>query len=222
MDGAERFTGGRGTPWRPPTLILPGGTGDPIVLRIRPLTRSDGTAWRQLRIHDEEHLRPVEPTLDLPWEEAHSPAMWRTHYRGLARARRLGVAAPFAIEADGEFVGQLTLGNIQRGTAGDCWIGYWVHSALQGRGIATAAVALGTDMAMLGLGVHRVEATVMPGNHPSRWVLANTGYRVEGYLKRNLHIDGAWTDHILVAQTVEEIGVGICQRLAKQGRFSVA
>ena len=97
----------------------------------------------------------------------------------------------------------------------------YVGADFQGRGVATAAVALGTDLAMLGLGLHRVEAIVMEDNPASRRVLENTGYRVEGRLQRNLHIDGQWTDHLLVAQTIEELGPGITQRLASQGRFRV-
>src|SRR5699024_5402525 len=178
-------------------------------------------SWRAFRIADEHLLRPVEPTVATSWEEAHSPKMWRQTYRGLKFAERQGIAMSLAIEVAGEFAGQLTLGNMQYGTIGNCWIGYWVHSRWQGRGVATAAVALGTDLAMLGLGLHRVEATVMEDNPASRRVLENTGYRVEGRLQRNLHIDGQWTDHLLVAQTIEELGPGSTQRLASQGRFRV-
>ena len=133
-------------------------------------------------------------------------------------AERQGIAMSLAIEVAGEFAGQLTLSNMQYGTIGNCWIGYWVHSA--GRGaVATAAVALGTDLAMLGLGLHRVEATVMEDNPASRRVLENTGYRVEGRLQRNLHIDGQWTDHLLVAQTIEELGPGLPSGSRPRGVF---
>lgn len=223
---------GQGARWRVPTLWLPAAgpdqpgdgaarAGAELAVRLRELRRSDGSDWCNFRIADERYLRPVEPTVGMPWREAHSTKMWRRTYKGLKLAERQGMAMPLAIEVDGRFAGQLTLGNIQYGTISNCWIGYWVHSPLHGRGIATAAVALGTDLAMLGLGLHRVEATVMENNPASRRVLASTGYREEGRLERNLHIDGAWTDHLLVAQTVEEVGYGATRRLARQGRFRV-
>lgn len=231
MELDRRLARGNGARWRVPTVWLPPANQGPgavpdsaaaeLPVRLRELRRSDGAAWRAFRIADEHLLRPVEPTVATSWEEAHSPKMWRQTYRGLKFAERQGIAMSLAIEVAGEFAGQLTLGNMQYGTIGNCWIGYWVHSRWQGRGVATAAVALGTDLAMLGLGLHRVEATVMEDNPASRRVLENTGYRVEGRLQRNLHIDGRWTDHLLVAQTVEELGPGITHRLANQGRFRV-
>ena len=230
MELDRRLARGNGARWRVPTVWLPqarqrpGAVADSaaeLPVRLRELRRSDGAAWRAFRIADEHLLRPVEPTVATSWEEAHSPKMWRQTYRGLKFAERQGIAMSLAIEVAGEFAGQLTLGNMQYGTIGNCWIGYWVHSHWQGRGVATAAVSLGTDLAMLGLGLHRVEATVMEDNPASRRVLENTGYRVEGRLQRNLHIDGRWTDHLLVAQTVEELGPGITHRLANQGRFRV-
>lgn len=71
------------------------------------------------------------------------------------------------IELDGRFVGQLTIGNIQHGGISDAWIGYWVSSAVTGRGIATAACALGVDHAFRRIGLHRLTATYLPSNPAS-------------------------------------------------------
>jgi ribosomal-protein-alanine N-acetyltransferase len=143
--------------------------------------------------------------------------MWRSTVGGLLDMARHGVVLPFAIEVDGEFAGQLTLGNVQHGVVCSCWIGYWVYSGFGGRGVATAAVALGTDHAMRQVGMHRVEATVLEDNAASRRVLARTGYREEGRLQRNLHINGQWRDHLLVAQTVEETSGGVLAGLQASG-----
>ena len=41
---------------------------------------------------------------------------------------------PFAIELDGQFCGQLTIGNVTHGALRSAWIGYWVASSATGRG----------------------------------------------------------------------------------------
>ncbi|MEL4155540.1 GNAT family protein [Corynebacterium bovis] len=202
-----------GWPAWTPAVDVPAGR-----VRLRPLTPADGPLWSAYRVADEHVLRPVEPTVDGSWAEAHSHRAWRATVGSLRRMALAGVALPAAIDLDGRFIGQLTLGNVQHGAVGSCWIGYWVHSAAWNGGVATAAVALGVDHAFRDVGLHRVEATVMESNAASRRVLATCGFREEGRLERNLHIDGRWTDHLLVGVTAEELPEGAVGRLHRAGR----
>ena len=39
---------------------------------------------------------------------------------------------PYAIELDGQFAGQLTIGNVTHGALRSAWIGYWVASGVTG------------------------------------------------------------------------------------------
>lgn len=203
-----------GWPEDTPTLQLADGT----TLKLRPLKSSDGRAWRETRIPDEQWLKPVEPTVPGTWEEAHSAQAWRANWLNLRKLALGGVVIPLVIESDGHFAGQVTLGNIQHGAVGECWIGYWVHSPFMGRGIATAACALGTDHALGRVGLHRVTATFLPDNPASRSVLAANGYREEGYFRKNLHIDGQWRDHHFVALNAEDFPQSAVARLREQGR----
>ena len=139
----------------------------------------------------------------------------------LKRLAADGAVVPLVIELDGSFAGQVTLGNIQHGAVGECWIGYWVASPHMGRGIATAACALGTDHAIERVGMHRVTATYLPYNPASGRVLAACGYREEGFLRRNLHIDGQWRDHHFVAINAEDYPTTAVERLVAHGRISV-
>jgi ribosomal-protein-alanine N-acetyltransferase len=127
---------------------------------------------------------------------------------------------PFVIELDGQFAGQLTIGNVTHGALRSAWIGYWVTKDFTGGGVATAALALGLDHAFGPVMLHRVEATVRPENAASRAVLARAGFREEGLLKRYLDVDGAWRDHLLVAITVEEVEGSVASRLVRSGRAS--
>jgi ribosomal-protein-alanine N-acetyltransferase len=127
---------------------------------------------------------------------------------------------PYAIELDGEFCGQLTIGNVTHGALRSAWIGYWVAKAVNGGGVATAALALGLDHGFGAVMLHRIEATVRPENAASRAVLAKTGFREEGLLQRYLEVDGAWRDHLLVALTVEELSGSATSALVRAGKAS--
>ena len=209
-----------GWPEATPTVLMPaaGPFAEDFHLRLRPVHRGDGRQWREMRLLDEPYLRPVEPTVPVRWGEAHSRRAWWNHLFELRAAAKQGSVVPFSIEVNGTFAGQVTLGNIQPGAISECWIGYWVHSALTGAGIATVACGLGTDHAIHRVGLHRVTATFMPGNPASGKVLANNGFRQEGYLKRNLHIDGRWQDHVFVALDREDFSEPCVVRLRDAGR----
>nr|WP_245532325.1 GNAT family protein [Corynebacterium caspium] len=137
------------------------------------------------------------------WHSAHTPSAWWQYFQALRSAAFKGLVLPLAIEVDGHFAGQLTLDNVQRGAVSGCEIGYWVYSAVAGRGIGTAACSLGVDHAFGRVGVHRISATYMPENRASGKILRANGFREEGYLQRNLLIDGQWRDHILMAITLD-------------------
>ena len=203
-----------GWPEASPTVHIPGVS----TVRLRTLNSPDGKDWSPRRIRDEAVLRPGEPTVPGTWEEAHSPAAWRVNWQNLRKFAQDGIIVPLAIELDGRFIGQVTLGNIQHGAIGECWIGYWVYSRHSGRGIATVACALGVDHAFARIGLHRVTATYLPDNPASGKVLANSGFREEGYLHQNLHIDGAWRDHHFVAQNIDDLPGSAVERLAARGR----
>ena len=202
-----------GWPEETQTLCVPAGA-----VRLRPVVKDDGPEWVRLRRHDEDVLSAVEPTAEEPWDEVHTVPSWLKLVASWYASASEGTVVPFAIELDGRFVGQVTLGSIQGGSLSTWWIGYWVASPLWGQGVATAAVALGVDAAMQSVGVHRVEATVLPENVASRKVLAKAGFHYEGKLLRNININGRWRDHLLYAVTVEECPGGVVPRLNNDGR----
>lgn len=190
------------------------------VVRLRPVRLRDAGAWSRIRLADRAHLEPWEPVTGVDWQLRHAYSSWPSVCSSLRSEARKGRMLPYAIELDGQFVGQLTIGNVTHGALRSAWIGYWVASDVIGGGVATAALALGLDHCFGQVLLHRVEATVRPENAASRRVLAKVGFREEGLLKRYLEVDGGWRDHLLVAITVEEMTSSAAAGLVRSGRAS--
>ena len=192
------------------------------VIRLRPVRMRDGAQWSRIRLTDRGHLEPWEPSGEGDWQARHTPAAWPPVCSTLRSEARRGRMLPFAIELDGRFCGQLTVGNVTHGALRSAWIGYWVCSSATGGGVATGALALGLDHCFGPVRLHRVEATVRPENAVSRAVLAKVNFREEGLLRRYLDVDGAWRDHLLVALTVEEVPGSVVSGLVRAGRAGSA
>ena len=63
------------------------------------------------------------------------------------------------------------------------------------------------------MGLHRLVAS-RPARRmpPRRRVVEKLGFRDEGIRVRQVHIDGAWRDHICYALTAEEAATGMLRR----------
>jgi ribosomal-protein-alanine N-acetyltransferase len=119
---------------------------------------------------------------------------------------------PFAVTYDGRLAGQLTVANIVWGSSCSATIGYWVDSAVAGRGVIPTAVAMVTDHCFGPVGLHRVEINIRPENAASLRVVEKLGFRDEGVRVRLLHINGTWSDHRSFALTSEEVPQGLLAR----------
>lgn len=189
------------------------------VVGLRPVQLRDGAAWSEIRLRDELHLTPWEPTSPGGWQRHNSPGEWPGRWWLLRGAARRGAALPFAVELDGRFVGQVMIGNVVREPLLSAYVGYWCDARVNGAGVTTAAVALAVDHCFAEVGLHRIEATVRPENAASLRVLAKLGFRQEGLFRRYLDVDGAWRDHLCFALTADEPPTGgLAARLVAQGR----
>lgn len=176
---------------------------------LRPYRRSDAEAWSRVRRRNQAWLAPWESIPPGSWDEFNSPRAFRAIYHDQRRLARRGECMPFAIclIEDGEerYVGHLNLGNIVRRSFCSAYAGYWIDSAVAGRGIMPTALALAVDHAFTAGGLHRIEVNIRPENRPSRRVVEKLGFREEAYHERYMHIDGAWRDHIGYALTCEDV-----------------
>ena len=165
-----------------------------------------------MRLANEAWLSPWEPSAPVPWAQRHTPAAYRAMRTAAGRRARLGTTLPFAIRYEGRLAGQVTLDNIVRGALRSGHLGYWLDSAVAGRGVASLAVALVCDHAFGPVGLHRLQADIRPENRPSRRLVERLGFRPEGLLRGYLDIDGAWRDHVAYALLSSDVPGGVLAR----------
>lgn len=110
-------------------------------------------------------------------------------------------------------VGKVNVTNVVRGRFGNGTIGYDAYDPYAGRGLMAQGLRLVVDLAFRaqpeGMGLHRVEANVQPGNVASAGLLRSLGFRREGRVPDMLWLaDGsgasAWRDHEAYAVTAQE------------------
>jgi ribosomal-protein-alanine N-acetyltransferase len=103
----------------------------------------------------------------------------------------------FAILDRERIAGTVILSNIVRGPFQSANLGYWVAERVNGRGLATSAVAEVADLAFGELGLHRLEAATLVDNVASQRVLEKNGFERIGVARGYLRIAGDWRDHAL-------------------------
>jgi [ribosomal protein S5]-alanine N-acetyltransferase len=183
-------------------------------LRLRPLAVSDRRTWRRVRQRNLTWLSRWDATTP-PGAESR-PRTFAAMVRAMQREARAGRQLPFAVEYDGEFVGQLTVNNIVRGSAQFASMGYWIDQEHAGQGLMTRAVAMAVDHCFFVLKLHRIEVAIRPENTASLRIVEKLGIPEIGFAPRYLHIDGDLRDHLLFAITREECPKGLQERLSRE------
>ncbi|MDQ1447789.1 MAG: [ribosomal protein S5]-alanine N-acetyltransferase [Actinomycetota bacterium] len=173
---------------------------------LRPLRAEDWEAWREVRLRCREWLERWEP---VPEAGSADPALdheaFRARCAAWERQRHFDAAYGFGLFlTDGCFVGEVSLGSVQRGPFQMGYIGYWVDEARGGHEYVPEGVVLLIRYAFETLRMHRLEAAIVPRNLPSRRVAEKLGLRDEGTARRFLQIQGVYEDHIRYAITFEE------------------
>ena len=79
-------------------------------------------------------------------------------------------------------------------------LGAGVLPAARGRGVATEAVRLLAEWALVTLGLGRVQVLVAPENLPALRVASGAGFRREGLLRSYWEIDGARCDALILSR----------------------
>ena len=153
-------------------------------------------------------LRHASRKQHQPWEPLPAPG---TDPLSDAFARFLGEADTPSSQkhlvcrtSDGAIVGYVGLSQIHLGVFCSCYMGYWTGTPYMRQGYATAGISATVHRAFTSLGLHRVEANIIPSNKASLTVIQRCSFRREGFSPRYLKIAGEWRDHERWALTKED------------------
>lgn len=179
-------------------------------LVMRPLRPTDIPAlYRALR-RNADHLRPVSPA-PLPEDRRVTLALatreverWRTLWRRRDTYALYMYPQGESSGASTRIIGRVSINRVTRGAFQNAYLGYFIDKDEQGKGLMTEAVRCATAFAFGPMGLHRLQAAIMPRNEPSLRVAARCGFRREGLAERYLQIAGTWEDHVIFAMTREE------------------
>ena len=172
---------------------------------LRPLGPQDFSAWREVRLRNEDWL--------VPWEPIRQPTMpdvtrdrsaFEARCSARDRERSTDHAYPFGVFIDQRFAGEANINNVTRGALQSASVGYWIDRTKAGHGYIAESVVVLARFAFDQLQLHRVEICIVPRNTNSRRVVDKLRFRNEGVAERFLEIAGVWEDHVRYAITSEE------------------
>lgn len=198
-------------PASPPTIRTPR-------LFLRPLTEGDRAEYVRAHADSRDHLAPWSPASrfggnydEAFTDELEKGALTESQGTGCRRvAELLDGALPDPSIAPGRrpLVAFVNLNNIVRGVFLNADMGWRVMREFTGRGLGTEAVVAMLSLAFAapprGLGLHRVQANILPTNEPSLRLAASAGFRREGVALKMLCIAGEWEDHVMHAKLADE------------------
>lgn len=93
-------------------------------------------------------------------------------------------------------IGMAAFNSIVWGPFKSSFLSYKLDKDYLNRGYMTQAVLKCKDIAFNDIGLHRIEANIMPRNKASLRVVEKAGFINEGLSKEYLNINGVWEDHI--------------------------
>lgn len=171
----------------------------------------------EVSLASEAHLTPYALAVKLSAQRlAHwnvvDPTDLGRHLRAQSDVHRTFIVRALDDEGSHGIVGKINVSNVVRGRFLSATLGYDAYDPYVGRGLFGEGLRLVVDLALRtsGLGLHRVEANVQPGNVRSASVLRSLGFRHEGDTPQMLFLPAGgsgkqeWRDHERYAVTAPE------------------
>ena len=98
--------------------------------------------------------------------------------------------------APDKVIGSIGYSQIFRGPFCNCVLGYQLAREVEGQGLMQEALQTSIRYMFHEQKLHRINANYRPENARSGRLLARLGFRIDGFAKNYLFIDGDWRDHI--------------------------
>lgn len=145
---------------------------------------------------NKEFLSEFEPMRDAEFYTAAYQRSLLVNEQTQVEAR---TAYPFYIfrkEEPDVMVGKINLNSIVWGAFCSCYVGVKMDKNFINQGYMTEAEKAVIAYAFDVLGLHRIEANIMPRNKRSLRLAEKCGFQYEGLSKKYLKINGVWEDHV--------------------------
>ena len=161
----------------------------------------DAQAAAMLRFveRNRQHLKPWNPPEP---EGLYTLAHWQNIVKNCAVAFDARTAVRFWVatcEQPEQIIGSIGYSQIARGPFCSCVLGYQIDHECEGQGLMLEALRATNRYMFEEQKLHRIAANYRPENVRSGRLLAKLGFRIEGFARDYLFIDGAWRDHILTS-----------------------
>ncbi|APO46106.1 alanine acetyltransferase [Paenibacillus xylanexedens] len=169
-----------------------------VNIHIRDISVDDAAGLLQLQKENRDFFDSYSPTRT---DEFYTMEGQLKRIQKQAEDRKNDQAYNFGIftNTDNILVGTVSLFQVMRGPLQSAYIGYDLDRKNNGRGYTTDAVRLVVDHGFNKLKLHRIEAGAMTHNIASIRVLEKVGFQKEGIARQNVHINGKWEDHQILA-----------------------
>jgi [ribosomal protein S5]-alanine N-acetyltransferase len=135
------------------------------------------------------------------------------HLAAQSRDHRTFVVHARVPEGAHDLVGKVNVTNVTRGRSLSASMGYDAYDPYAGRGLFAEGLRLVVGLVLVpepgGMGLHRLEANVQPGNTVSAGLLRSLGFQHQGSFPRMLWLPDAsgrerWRDHDSYVMTAED------------------
>jgi ribosomal-protein-alanine N-acetyltransferase len=173
---------------------------------LRPLRGEDRDEFVRMHEASREFFEPWSPTITEceTFDQLFEKQLRRT-LDGLASGRDVRLAG---FLDDGRLAGLFNLNEIVHGAFLSAYAGWKVNVEVARQGLGTEGVVALLDLAFAeaprGLGLHRVQANIIPHNIPSIRLAERAGFVREGLARRYLRIAAIWQDHLMFAKLAED------------------
>lgn len=142
-----------------------------------------------------------------PWEPKRRDAFYTPEFQAQVLLTELQAALKgtyiryylFLKNAPVRIIGTVSFSHISHGEDRSCHVGYKLDHAHTGYGYAREALQLLLAELHNTIHIHRVEADIMPKNHPSLRLVERLGFLYEGIARSSHEINGHWEDHLRYA-----------------------
>ncbi len=167
-------------------------------LCVRMLDPDKAGMMSTFRVKNRQYLEPWEPKRS---PEFFTEPFWQVQLRAGLRDYSNGNSCCLTImdKAESEILGVCNFTNIIRGTFQSCHLGYALAECQQHNGFMAEALDSSINYMFTTQRLHRIMANYLPNNDRSAALLKRLGFKIEGYAKRFLLINGQWKDHVLTS-----------------------